>query len=209
MATAIRRLWVLYDPACGFCVRCAAWLREQRPYVPLVCLPQDDPRVAQRFPGLRPTGGKEELTVIDSAGGVYRGAKAWLMTLWALQDYRPWSMRLARPALLPLARNAFELVSTNRHRLSRLLRLKNERQLAQELQATLGPADRPRCDGHDPACRPPHASGRDVARTTPKRPARGLPTCEDCRRVVPAESVRCMWCGRWFAPAARSTPRPS
>lgn len=198
--TAIRRLWVLYDPACGFCVRCAAWLREQRAYVPLVCLPQDDPRVRQRFPALAPTGEKEELTVVDSAGGVYRGAKAWLMTLWALEDYRAWSLRLARPALLPLARNAFELVSTQRHRISRLLRLKSETHLAQELHRTLGPADRPRCEGHDPACRPaaPRSGG-----AKPERPVRA---CEDCRRTVPAEAVRCMWCGRWFAsmpPAAR------
>jgi hypothetical protein len=43
------------------------------------------------------------------------------MCLWALREYREWSQRLAHPALLPLARRACELVSENRHKISRWL----------------------------------------------------------------------------------------
>jgi len=42
------------------------------------------------------------------------------------------------------------MVSSNRHVLSRMLRLKSEREVADALTKTLGPADRPRCA--DGAC---------------------------------------------------------
>jgi hypothetical protein len=50
--------------------------------------------------------------------------------LWALQDYREWSFRFARPALLPLARGIVEWVSTRRHRLSRALGLMSDQEIA-------------------------------------------------------------------------------
>lgn len=200
MATAVTRLWVLYDPSCGFCVRCARWLNEQRTFLPLTCLALDSEQIARRFPTL-PAPDREELTVVDSAGGVYRGAKAWLMTLWALQEYRAWSLRLARPGLLPLARNAFELVSSNRHVLSRMLRLKGEREIADALTKTLGPADRPRCA--DGTC-PPDTKGRapnakPAARTE-------WPGCPACNGAMPPDARRCPWCGIWLGAKKPVTP---
>ena len=190
-ATTFDRLYVLYDPSCGFCVRCAAWIHGQRTYLPVLCWPLDDERVKRRFPKLRPAG-KDELTVIDSAGGVYRGAKGWLMTLWALQDYRAWAARLARPGLLPLARNAFELVSSNRHVLSRLLRLKGERELHDVLATSLGPTDQPRCqDGSCATPAAPVASSRIF--------------CTGCQGHLPKDARRCPWCGLWLEmPGARA-----
>lgn len=189
MATAVNRLWVLYDPTCGFCVRCARWLHGQRTFLPMTCLPLDSGEIAKRFPTL-PEPDKEELTVVDSAGGVYRGAKAWLMTLWALQEYRAWSLRLARPGLLPLARNAFEMVSSNRHVLSSLLRLKSEREVADVLTKTLGPADRPRCA--DGRC---HPTTSEIAAVVA---ADGRPRCPTCAGNVPVAAKRCPWCGLWL-----------
>lgn len=195
MATPLTRIWVLYDPTCGFCVRCANWLHGQRTFLPLVCLPLDSEQITRRFPGLV-AHDTEELTVVDSGGGVYRGAKGWLMALWALQEYRAWSLRLARPGLLPLARNAFELVSSNRHAISRLLRLRGEREIATVLSETLGPADRPRCS--DAECRVPHTA--PAAR-------KAKAACPTCTGALPADAKRCPWCGLWVNPAAGNAPQ--
>ena len=57
---------------------------------------------------------EKELLVIDDQGGVYRGDAAFLMCLWALRKYRGWALRLATPALHPVARRAFKWISTHR-----------------------------------------------------------------------------------------------
>ena len=99
----MRALSVLYDETCGFCVSCARWLGAQRTWVGLECLPAGGEAAARRFPELRRSASKEELVVVDDEGGVYRDTHAWLMVLWALEDYRAWAQRLSRPALMPLA----------------------------------------------------------------------------------------------------------
>ena len=58
---------------------------------------------------LRQTVSDLELVVVDDSGGVYRNGSAWIMCLYALREYREWSLRLATPALFPLARQAFAL----------------------------------------------------------------------------------------------------
>jgi predicted DCC family thiol-disulfide oxidoreductase YuxK len=113
----VRALFVLYDSSCGFCLRCAAWLNAQKQAVPLRCLPASDPEVQEIFWGARRPS-DDELVVVDSEGGVYRGGDAFLMALWALTDYRKWSRRLATPALRPFARGVFELVSSQRKSIS-------------------------------------------------------------------------------------------
>jgi predicted DCC family thiol-disulfide oxidoreductase YuxK len=113
----MRGLWVLYDDGCGFCRRCKAWLDAQRQLVPLRCLPASDPEVQEVFWGARRPG-DDELVVVDSEGGVYRGGDAFLMALWALADYRKWAWVLSRPAMRPMARGVFELVSSQRKSLS-------------------------------------------------------------------------------------------
>jgi hypothetical protein len=43
------------------------------------------------------------------------------MCLYAMRDYRDWARRLAHPLLLPLARQAFDTLSKNRHEISQWL----------------------------------------------------------------------------------------
>ena len=144
----ISKLYVLYDAECGFCTRCALWLSAQRRHVRLECLPHDSTWLAELFPGLRKLP-KAELTVVDDEGGVYYGTNAWLMSLWALDEYRAWSVRLSSPTLRPFAREAFELVSSNRRNLSALFGLRNEAAIARALRTEVDPADHIRCaDGH-------------------------------------------------------------
>lgn len=114
-------LYVLFDAGCDLCSRLARWSRLQPAYLDLVFLPAGSPEALARFPGLSKPGRPAELIVVSDEGGVYRDDHAWIMCLYALVEYREWSLRLASPTLLPLARAAFSLVSRNRDRLSRLL----------------------------------------------------------------------------------------
>lgn len=131
----MKRLTVLYDAACGFCIRCRRWLEQQPKLLELEFLPAGSAEAARRFPRLE--GAEDELVVVSDEGGVYRGARGWIMCLYALEEYREWSLRLARPALLPLARRAFELVSLNRRSLSRLLRLSPDEEVAHVLDSVV------------------------------------------------------------------------
>ena len=171
----MRALCVLYDETCGFCVRCALWLREQRTLVGLECLPAGGEEAARRFPELRRAGTPQELVVVDDVGGVYRDTHAWLMVLWALEDYRTWAQRLSRPSLMPWARNAFELLSSNRRRLSDWLNLEDEA-VRQHLERA-GAPDAPKCAPEDTACRLP----RQVR-------------CAGCGRLVVQGRAACPHC---------------
>jgi predicted DCC family thiol-disulfide oxidoreductase YuxK len=110
----MRLLTILYDAQCSFCRRCCWWLGRQRRFLELTFVPAGSPESRKRFPTLHQADPPDELIVVDDEGGVYRGADAWIMCLYALEEYRDWSTRLARPALRPFARAAFELVSRNR-----------------------------------------------------------------------------------------------
>lgn len=140
-------LYVLYDSSCGFCCRCAEWLRRQRVFVELICLPAEDPRTRALFPDLLRTAEKQELVVISDRGGVYRGSDAWLMVLWALKEYRPWARRLASPVLKPLARNLFEFVSSNRKNVSAWFGMQSEQYIAASLRDRYGNPETPKCSG--------------------------------------------------------------
>jgi predicted DCC family thiol-disulfide oxidoreductase YuxK len=142
----MKRLYVLYDADCALCLRCRVWLAQQPAYVELRFIPQQSPEVTCRFPGIERLGLGEELLVVSDEGGVYRGGTAWIMCLYALREYREWSMRLAHPALLPLARRICELISENRLRLSSFLKESPE-----ALRHRLATEDAGPCDGQ--ACK--------------------------------------------------------
>jgi predicted DCC family thiol-disulfide oxidoreductase YuxK len=137
----MRSLTVLYDARCGLCSNARRWLVQQRQLVPLELVPASSDEARRRFPTLAEAE-PSELVVVSEEGDVYRGPSAWIVCLWALQDFRDWSFRLAAPALLPLARGAFEWISTRRHALSRALRMMSDEEIARE--AT-------RADGRAPA----------------------------------------------------------
>src|SRR4029079_2746171 len=101
-------------------------------------------------PELATPGRPEELIVISDEGGIYRDTQAYIMCLYALIEYREWSMRLATPALMPLARKAFHLIAKNRLRISELLNLEGDK-LAQQLNSVPPPF----CDYriHCPYCK--------------------------------------------------------
>ena len=124
-------IWVLYDETCGFCCACADWLRTQDKVLPLTCLPRGGEVSKRVFTGL--PWGHDELVVIDSAGGVYRGGDAFVMALWALQAFRPWAERAAKEPLRSRARSLFHWLSSRRQQVSNTLGLQAEAQLVETL----------------------------------------------------------------------------
>jgi predicted DCC family thiol-disulfide oxidoreductase YuxK len=140
----MRKLTVLFDAGCGFCRRCRWWLERQPRYLEMEFVPAGSSEAARRFPGLEPPGDVEELVVVDDEGGVYRNGEAFVMCLYALENYREWSELLAQPSLLPLARAAFEALSDHRRRLSRWLGLETPEGVVESLSAS-APVECPAC----------------------------------------------------------------
>jgi len=116
----MKRLRLYYDERCGLCTTLVGWLQRQRHLVPIDCAPKPP--------------GQTDLAVLSDTGEVWTGDSAWLIVLWALDDYRDWSFRLARPELLPLARQAFAALSRNREELSGWLGLTADADVAARLR---------------------------------------------------------------------------
>jgi predicted DCC family thiol-disulfide oxidoreductase YuxK len=112
-------LTVLYDPTCGLCCRTREWLALQRQLVTMVFVPCKSNEARLRYPQLNHDLTAQDLTVITDQGAVYSGAKAWLMVLWALTQYRAWAYRLSSPELLPTTRRVVSLISQHRYQISR------------------------------------------------------------------------------------------
>jgi predicted DCC family thiol-disulfide oxidoreductase YuxK len=137
----MKHLTVIYDPDCGLCSRIGAWLEAQPKLLGVRMAPSSAlPRV---YPELAACGLRDELIVVSDEGAVYLGDHAWLMCLYALKRYRRWAQRLSRPALLPFARQAFQVLSANRRRVSKWLGLLSDG----ELEAELRNIHVPRCYG--------------------------------------------------------------
>jgi predicted DCC family thiol-disulfide oxidoreductase YuxK len=139
----MRRLYVLYDADCGLCSRIRRWVEEQPTFVELEFMAAQSTRARRWFPTLVKPGEPEELIVVSDEGGVYREDGSWIMVLYALEQYRTWAFRLSRPALLPHARAAFNLLTQNRKKLSNWLGLVSDGDLAEALRGVTVP----RCAG--------------------------------------------------------------
>ena len=140
----MQKLYVLYDPKCELCVRLKNWLLVQRQWLPLALVPAASGRAQQLFPELSQIATPEDLVVITDDGHVYLNNHAWIMALYSLIDYRDWAYRLAHPLLLPLARQAFDTLSKNRHAISRWISAGSPSRIAEELRGvTLEPCSLP------------------------------------------------------------------
>jgi predicted DCC family thiol-disulfide oxidoreductase YuxK len=131
-------LYVLFDAECELCVRCRKWLMQQPAFVPLVFIPFQSDEAQRRFPGIDALKPSEQLLVISNEGAVYRAANAWVMCLWALENYRENAQRLAHPVLKPLAKTVCEMLSRNRFFLSDALFRQEPHSGARKLAAHYG-----------------------------------------------------------------------
>ena len=112
MATAVE-----LKEVADFIQPATAWLERQVQTVPLEFVPAGSAQAAARFPALVADATLREMHVVDDAGRVWRGHKAWLLCLWALPAYRGWSLRLAAPGLEGSARRFVAWVARNRCRI--------------------------------------------------------------------------------------------
>ena len=136
----MRCLTVLYDARCGLCRWARSWLERQETWIRLEFIAVDSPVAERRYARLLARRQVDELLVISDEGGVYRDGNAWIMCLHATADYREWAERLSSPALLPLARQGFALLSKQRGRISRWLGLASETEIAAALAQVVAPA---------------------------------------------------------------------
>ncbi|MEU5366628.1 DCC1-like thiol-disulfide oxidoreductase family protein [Streptomyces sp. NPDC005925] len=97
---------MLYDAECSLCAYLRDWLVRQPQLVPLELVPAGSGQARRRFPGLDHRATLDEITVVGDTGQVYRGAAAWIVTLWALREHRPLSHRLSTPTGAKFARGA-------------------------------------------------------------------------------------------------------
>jgi len=118
--STIRQLSVLYDNNCTFCARCMIWLQDQQQRIHLEFIPLHSGIAKQRYPSLLKDSTSEELIVITDTGDVYRKDKAFIMCLYALEQYVEWSFHFSKPIYRPLIRNAYEYLSHFRFSLSKL-----------------------------------------------------------------------------------------
>ncbi len=137
-------LYVLYDPKCELCERLKDWLLIQRSWLGLCMVPAGSEKAKRMFPDLERIASANDLVVISDDGQVYLNNKAWIMALYALEEYRDWASRLTHPLLAPLARQAFVTISRNRHAISRWLYGRRPEEIADELRrVTLQPCAAP------------------------------------------------------------------
>jgi len=126
---------IVYDADCGLCTQTKDWIRQQVPLVRLQFVASGSSEATRRFPQLR----AGELAVVANTGEVWLGTHAWIVCLWGLRDYRELAYRLTSPLLSLMAREAFAIVSKNRLALSSILRLRNEREIEQQLRKVVVP----------------------------------------------------------------------
>jgi predicted DCC family thiol-disulfide oxidoreductase YuxK len=133
--TPVTSITIIYDAACGLCTRTKEWILQQAPCVEIGFVATGSPEARRRFPQLP----AEELAVIANTGEVWLGNHAWIICLWALREYRELACRLSSPLLLGMAREAFAVVSKNRSAVARMLSLRSEREIEQQLREVIVP----------------------------------------------------------------------
>jgi hypothetical protein len=69
-------------------------------------------------------------------GSLWQGAGAWVTCLWALREYREWSLRLTSPGMQQIARRVVHWISSNRISLSHLLWLRSDDALMAQVTET-------------------------------------------------------------------------
>jgi predicted DCC family thiol-disulfide oxidoreductase YuxK len=122
----VNTLTIFYDAHCGLCSRFRRWMLDQPAYVRLDFMPYDSEQARKRCPELSKLRADQEIVVMGDDGSLWQGAAAWVTCLWALREYREWSLRLATPGMLGLARKVVHWISSNRISLSHLLRLRGD-----------------------------------------------------------------------------------
>jgi predicted DCC family thiol-disulfide oxidoreductase YuxK len=111
-----RTLTILYDPGCALCRHCKSWMLGEQATVTLNFVECTGAEARARYGDIPWLG--DELVVVGDQGEVWAGSAAFLVCLWALEDWREWSYRLSGSAFAPLAERFFLYVSARRKTIS-------------------------------------------------------------------------------------------
>lgn len=139
-------LTLFYDARCGLCSQVRRWLETQPAYLRLEFIPYDSPEAVEKLPAIRQLRADEEIVVLANTGEVWQGAGAWVICLWALKEYRAWSVRLASAPMQAVARKLVYWISANRIGLSRLLRFRSDADLARTVELETFSRSGPLCE---------------------------------------------------------------
>jgi predicted DCC family thiol-disulfide oxidoreductase YuxK len=135
----MKAISVFYDAHCGLCTAVRDRFTREPQFVALHFVPYDSRLAAEIFPGLADWEPAREILALTDEGDLYRGDGAWILCLWATVRYRAWSLRLATPALRPLAAAVCRLVSRHRGKLSQLLRVGSDADVRRFVETSAGP----------------------------------------------------------------------
>jgi predicted DCC family thiol-disulfide oxidoreductase YuxK len=175
------KLLVLYDEQCPLCRRCRSWLEAQPTHVEIEFLAAGSAVARTRFGSLPWLGA--DLVVVDDDGNAWVGAAAFIMCLWATEQYRVWSYRLSGKALAPLAERFFHMISANRSKIG----------------AVVGARDCPdgRCKHRADAAEPGMAK-RGSHRNSPAFAGAGyeppITRCHACGAAIYSSATSCWSC---------------
>jgi predicted DCC family thiol-disulfide oxidoreductase YuxK len=107
----MHELTVLYDAHCSLCRRFKDWLAAQRRaqngrggVVHLRFVAAGSANARALYPTLDHEATLREVTVVADDGSVYVGDRAWIVCLWTTWEHRHTAVRLASPAMRPVAR---------------------------------------------------------------------------------------------------------
>lgn len=131
----MRKLYILYQARCHHCAASRAWLEKQAAYIPVEFIPAQSVAAQTKFPGLAQYDQTQPLLVITKEGDVYESSAAYIMSFYVLEKYRELSLRFAKPRLLPVARQIFELISTNTEAAVKWINSKSDEEIASALSA--------------------------------------------------------------------------
>jgi 1-acyl-sn-glycerol-3-phosphate acyltransferase len=84
----MNKLTLIYDPDSESCVRARWWMIHQSRLLKVECFPAMSAELARRFPDVRDGAGPGEILIVDDEGGLYAGDSAWVMFLYALEEFR-------------------------------------------------------------------------------------------------------------------------
>lgn len=140
LPTHTQGIEIYYDGRCAICCGFAEWLHGQPRAFPAEFMAYQSLRAAAVFPGLAGLDPAKVMVVRTREGGIYRGAEAWVWSLYSSAAHQGLARRLAAPCLLPVAERACRLLAANRRRISSLLFRRRDSELRKMIHEMPVPA---------------------------------------------------------------------
>ncbi len=141
----MKRMYVLYDGACGVCCRAVARLAWEPSYIQLRFAPAGSMVAQTKFAEALAGDTGRQVVVVADTGEVYRGASAWIMVLYALKRWRPLAMRLATPTWRPWVERAIDFIGRHRHQMSGFFGIDPHRAILNSVRADAASGDGAPC----------------------------------------------------------------